>query len=100
MTKEPSYLQVNLPRLDNLFSSKVRNIVNGLRNCHPKFLLVTVVREDSPRRNEFLQHLVRPSPDVNVQVMIVYRLNRGNFIVSHGCSSMIASRTFPRLTRL
>ena len=50
--------QALLPRLDTQLSLKVRNIVNGLRNYHPRFLMLTVVREDLPRRNEFVQMLV------------------------------------------
>eukprot|EP00047_Mylnosiga_fluctuans_P023595 m.142118 g.142118 ORF g.142118 m.142118 type:complete len:642 (-) comp9640_c0_seq6:98-2023(-) len=49
---------INLPRLDTLLSTKVRNIVFGLRNCHYRYLMLTIVREDSPRRNEFLQYML------------------------------------------
>ena len=73
--------QVTLPRLESLLSVKVpcrppffflsrlavcahrrpaqvRNIINGLRLCHPRYLLLHVVQEDSKHRQAFMRLLV------------------------------------------
>eukprot|EP00051_Salpingoeca_urceolata_P017318 m.234913 g.234913 ORF g.234913 m.234913 type:complete len:777 (-) comp18920_c3_seq1:39-2369(-) len=48
----------SLPKLDTLLSLQVRNIVNGLRACHHRFQLLTIVKEDSQFRFDFTKHLV------------------------------------------
>ena len=51
--------QIQLPKIDSQLSLKIRNIVVGLRTVHPRYLLVHVLRDDSPQRNEFIHLLVR-----------------------------------------
>jgi hypothetical protein len=58
-TVDSSFVQVALPELPNSFSQRVRNIIAGLRKSHHRHMSLVVVPEDSPRRLEFLQHLVR-----------------------------------------
>lgn len=49
---------MSLPRLDSVLSKKVRNIINGLRLCHPRYMLLQIIREDSKDRTDFLRLLV------------------------------------------
>jgi hypothetical protein len=63
--------QASLPKVDTPLSLKVRNIVNGLRNCHPRFLRLLVVRDGGPRRNEFLQHMVGSISSFLLKTLIV-----------------------------
>lgn len=52
--------QSSLPRLKTELNTKVRNLVNGLRNCHPaRHMMLKVIREDSRNRGQFLSFLVR-----------------------------------------
>jgi protein transport protein SEC24 len=48
----------DLPRADSTVSKKVRNIVRGLRSCHPRYLVLVLITEDSKLRQIFMQHLV------------------------------------------
>eukprot|EP00040_Diaphanoeca_grandis_P034644 m.215931 g.215931 ORF g.215931 m.215931 type:complete len:998 (-) comp33197_c0_seq1:96-3089(-) len=48
---------MELPKTGAPLSDKVKNIVKGLRSCHPRFLVLIVVKEDSNLRDEFLKHL-------------------------------------------
>ena len=47
-----------LPKLETLLSKQVRNIVRGLRGCHPRHLVLVVITEESKLREIFMQHLV------------------------------------------
>lgn len=52
-----------MPKLNNELNSKVRNLVNGLRNCHPgHYMMLRVIKEDSRNRGHFLSFLVRRQP--------------------------------------
>ena len=51
-------LQMELPRLESLLSRKVRNIVRGLRLNQQTYPLLTVVKEDSRLRGDFLKYMV------------------------------------------
>jgi protein transport protein SEC24 len=51
--------KVTLQRNDNVLSRKVRTIIDALRSVHHLYMPLTVVKEDSPNRHEFLQYMVR-----------------------------------------
>ena len=48
---------IDLEKMETPVSKKVRNIVRGLRSCHPRYLVLIVVKEDGPLRGEFMKHL-------------------------------------------
>jgi hypothetical protein len=64
--------QIQLPKVDSQLSLKVRNIVVGLRTVHPRYLLVHVLRDDSPRRAEFIHLLVRALACVAPHCLIIF----------------------------
>lgn len=49
---------VDIPRGESTLSKKVRNIVRGLRSCHPRYLVLVLITEESKLRPIFMQHLV------------------------------------------
>ena len=48
---------IDLEKRETPVSKKVRNIVRGLRSCHPRYMVLIVVKEDGPLRGEFMKHL-------------------------------------------
>jgi len=47
-----------LPKLETVISKKIRNIVRGLRSCHPRHLVLCLIPEDSKLRPIFMDHLI------------------------------------------